>query len=280
MWKIKFEYVINWFLNFFLASSVLDPYVFGPPGSASRSVICVYGSGFGSFHNEPKNEEKPWFIPFLLLFYDFLSLKNGVNVPSKRNKHKNLKKKAYFLLASWRTLTKRAGSWSVCQRYGSGTLFARGNCILWLFRQEVSHWRAVAGGERPPARRHQHAARDPAADAPDRPQHHHVRGLSQPVVHVPPPPRAHPAQRGVLPEPSRPNRHVSAAGQARAHDVLVRQSHGGNRTQFVDQESWQVRLIIFWTIFCRVPDPDPVLFFDPWFLIRDGKTRIRDKHHE
>ncbi len=45
--------------------------------------------------------------------YDFLPLKNNVNVPSKRNRHKNL--------ASWRSLTKWAGSeaWSCSQRYGS-----------------------------------------------------------------------------------------------------------------------------------------------------------------
>ncbi len=40
--------------------SVPDPYVFGPPGSASGSVIYLYGSG--SFHQQAKNEEKPWFL--------------------------------------------------------------------------------------------------------------------------------------------------------------------------------------------------------------------------
>jgi hypothetical protein len=39
-----------------------DPYIFGPPGS-----------GFGSFY----------------LLFDFLTLKNDVNVPSKSNKQKN-----------------------------------------------------------------------------------------------------------------------------------------------------------------------------------------------
>ncbi len=46
-------------------------------------------------------------IPTVLwLLYDFLSLKNDVNVPSKSNKHKNFK----FIFTSWRSLTKMAGS--------------------------------------------------------------------------------------------------------------------------------------------------------------------------
>ncbi len=46
------------------------------------------------------------------LLYDFLSLKNDVNVPSKKNKHKNLaKKKKKFGIG--KSLTKRAGSGSV-----------------------------------------------------------------------------------------------------------------------------------------------------------------------
>ncbi len=54
----------------------------------------------------------------LWLLYDFLSLKNDVNVPSKSNKQKNI-----FLLTSWRSLTKIAGSGSasgsISQGYGS-----------------------------------------------------------------------------------------------------------------------------------------------------------------
>jgi hypothetical protein len=50
-------------------------------------------------------------------FEDFL------NVPSKRNGHKNLERKKYFLLASCRSLLKRsgsgAGSGSVSQRFRS-----------------------------------------------------------------------------------------------------------------------------------------------------------------
>jgi hypothetical protein len=51
------------------------------------------------------------------------------NIPWKRNKNKNLEKKNYFLLVSWRWLTKKAGSGSasgsgsICQRYGSASGF-------------------------------------------------------------------------------------------------------------------------------------------------------------
>jgi hypothetical protein len=55
----------------------------------------------------------------LWLLCDVLSLKNDVNVPSKRIKHKNLDK--FFLLARRRSLTKRArsGAGSVSQSYGT-----------------------------------------------------------------------------------------------------------------------------------------------------------------
>ncbi len=96
-------------------------YVFGPP--RSRSVIYLYrswsGSGSGSFHQQAKK----CFVTSLLL----LSLKNYVNVPSKRNKHKNLRdnRTKYFLFASWRSLTKKQNPElepdpdAFGQRYGS-----------------------------------------------------------------------------------------------------------------------------------------------------------------
>jgi hypothetical protein len=49
--------------------------------------------------NKQNNEENLDFHCFAT-FYDFLSLQNDVNVPSKRNKQNNLGKKDYFLLAS------------------------------------------------------------------------------------------------------------------------------------------------------------------------------------
>ncbi len=103
-----------------------DPHVFGPPGSASGSIIYFYGFGSvsESFNQQAKNWRKTLISTVLWFLYDFLSLKNDVSVPSKSNKHKNLEKK-YFLLASGRSLTKRAGSEagsaSVSQRYGSAS---------------------------------------------------------------------------------------------------------------------------------------------------------------
>jgi hypothetical protein len=58
-----------------------DPFVFGPPGSSSRSISQMYGSG--SLYHQPKIVRKPLIPTFLLLLFDFLSLKNDVNVPSK-----------------------------------------------------------------------------------------------------------------------------------------------------------------------------------------------------
>jgi hypothetical protein len=102
----------------------LCTYVFGTPRSGSVIILS------GSFHQQAKKLKQPWF----LLFSDFsttLSLKPDVNVPSKQ-----IRKKMYFLLASWKSLTQRAGVGSgfVCQRYrsaetirikihGSGRLF-------------------------------------------------------------------------------------------------------------------------------------------------------------
>ncbi len=56
----------------------------------------------------------------LRLLCDFLSLKNDVNVTSKSNKQKKLEK-IVFLLASWRSMTKIAESWSgsISQMHGS-----------------------------------------------------------------------------------------------------------------------------------------------------------------
>jgi hypothetical protein len=53
--------------------------------------------------------------------FDFLSLENYVNVPSKSNKQKKCLNKNSFLLASSRSMTKKAGSGSefVSHRHGS-----------------------------------------------------------------------------------------------------------------------------------------------------------------
>ncbi len=68
-----------------------------------------------SCKNSKKNLDSYYFVTL----FDFLSLKNDVNVPSKSNKQKKLCKKISFLLASWRSMTKIAGSGSTNQRHGS-----------------------------------------------------------------------------------------------------------------------------------------------------------------
>jgi hypothetical protein len=46
-----------------------DPYVFGPPGSGSRSISQSYGSG--SFYHQEKIVRKALIPTVLLLFCDF-----------------------------------------------------------------------------------------------------------------------------------------------------------------------------------------------------------------
>jgi hypothetical protein len=87
----------------YVCISVPDPYVFGPPGSGS--VIILYVSG--SFHKQAKKFIKTLFSA------DFLSLRTDVNVPTESNKQNNLEKKTHFLLVSWKSLTKGAGSGAV-----------------------------------------------------------------------------------------------------------------------------------------------------------------------
>jgi hypothetical protein len=70
-----------------------DPHVFGPPGSGSGFTSQMYGSGSGScsgsgsFYLHAKIIRKTLY--FVTLF-DFLSLKNDINVASKSNKQKKL----------------------------------------------------------------------------------------------------------------------------------------------------------------------------------------------
>jgi hypothetical protein len=75
-----------------MSNSVADPepnpdrsdlYVFGPSGSGSGSIS--QRSGPGSFYHNGKIVRKTLISTVLLLLFDFLSLKNDVNVPSKVN---------------------------------------------------------------------------------------------------------------------------------------------------------------------------------------------------
>ncbi len=81
-----------------------DPFVFGPLVCESGSVIYSYvsGSGSRSLHQQVEKWRKTFISTVLYRFYNFLSVKNDINVPSKRNEHKNLRNKL-FLLASWRS---------------------------------------------------------------------------------------------------------------------------------------------------------------------------------
>ena len=63
-----------------------------------------------------KQKEKPWFLLFSDFFYDFLSEKNDVNVPSKSNKQKTLK-----VTEEKSRILCRSRIRSKC--HGSGTLF-------------------------------------------------------------------------------------------------------------------------------------------------------------
>jgi hypothetical protein len=56
-----------------------DPHVFGPPGSRSGSISQKYGSR--SFYHLVKIVRKALIYNVLCLLFDFLSLKNDVNVP-------------------------------------------------------------------------------------------------------------------------------------------------------------------------------------------------------
>jgi hypothetical protein len=79
---------------FFLVTSIADPnpdpdpHVFGPPGS--WSISQRYGSGSGSFYHWAKIIRKTLISTVLWLLFDFLSLKNYVNVPSNSYMQKNL----------------------------------------------------------------------------------------------------------------------------------------------------------------------------------------------
>ncbi len=70
-------------------------------------------------------------IPNFLWLLWLLSLKNDVDEPSKRKKQKNIRKKQFFL-ASWRSMTKIAGSGSVPKCLGSATLKRWIQCFLFF----------------------------------------------------------------------------------------------------------------------------------------------------
>ncbi len=71
----------------------------------------------------PKIVRKTLIPTILWLFLNFYLMKNDVNVASKSHKQKKFSLKIRFLLASWRSMTKKegsgSGSESISQRHGS-----------------------------------------------------------------------------------------------------------------------------------------------------------------
>ncbi len=89
-----------------------DPHVFGPPGSGS-------GPGSGSFCHQAKIVRKTLIPTALWPLFDFLSLKMMQAYIQKVISKKTCLKNLVFLLPSWRSMTKIAGSGSINKRHGS-----------------------------------------------------------------------------------------------------------------------------------------------------------------
>ena len=81
-------------------------------GSGSTGSTCFWASRIRILLSSCKNRKKNLDSYDFLTPFDFLSLKNDVNVATKSNEQKKLCKKISFLLASWRSMTKIAGSGS------------------------------------------------------------------------------------------------------------------------------------------------------------------------
>ncbi len=78
-----------------MGSSVAVPDVFEPPGSGS--VSTRYGSVSGSFQPQAKIMRKTLIPTVWSLLYDFLNMKNDVNIASKSNMQKVLGKKLFLV---------------------------------------------------------------------------------------------------------------------------------------------------------------------------------------
>ncbi len=83
------------------------PVFFGPPGSESVIYLFGSGSGSGTFHQHTKNMKKS------LVFFCYMTSLCCKYTFKKDKSIKLKRKKKNFLLASRRSLTKRAGSGSV-----------------------------------------------------------------------------------------------------------------------------------------------------------------------
>ncbi len=98
------------------------PDVFKPPGSGFGSISQSYGSGSGSFYHKAKLVRKTLISTVLGLLFDFLSLKNDKNVPSKSNTQKNFFLN-YFFVGVLKVYDDNSGSGSesgsISQMHGS-----------------------------------------------------------------------------------------------------------------------------------------------------------------
>ncbi len=101
-----------------MKSSIPDPDVFWPPGSASGSVIYLHGSGSckdpDPFINKQKTKKKLDFYCFVTSLWLFIC-EEWCKWTFKKDKHN----KKNFLLASWSHWRKRSGSGAVSQRLES-----------------------------------------------------------------------------------------------------------------------------------------------------------------
>jgi hypothetical protein len=68
--------------------------------SGSTGSMCFLSSRIRILLSSCKNNKKNLESYYFVTLFDFLSLKNNVNVPSKSNKQKKLCEKISFLLAS------------------------------------------------------------------------------------------------------------------------------------------------------------------------------------
>ncbi len=97
-----------------------------------------YGSGSGSFYHQAKILRKTLILTVMLLLFDFLSLKNDVNVPSKSKKQKNFFLNQFFVgvlkvndeksririrIHQSEAWIRGSGSMPIC--HGSATLISR-----------------------------------------------------------------------------------------------------------------------------------------------------------
>jgi len=103
----------------------------------------LYGSGSGSTDPDPSinrqnKQEKPGFLQFCDLFFDFLSLYTDER--NKKTKNFFLKIRTYFLLAPCQPLTKKPGSGSVSQWYGSADPYKNVTDPQHWIRHDVLPW--------------------------------------------------------------------------------------------------------------------------------------------